>query len=207
MTGDERHSSANQEAQGPAPRRSLDYRLTLEIVAAVLGLATLVFLALQTVSAREQAWESAHQTTAARLDGLYQQLLAYDQWRGQNENKHINMLLNQVDNLDDIKDPEERDQFYSVEVWFVDYFDYVYSTLPDLLRCVPDDGHLVLRGSREESRTCDEWVAWSETIHRAFQDPVTCQVLHDDEPLYEKKFVTAIRESKACPAQGGRPRP
>ncbi|MEU9541024.1 hypothetical protein [Streptomyces mirabilis] len=172
----------------------------LEIVAAVLGLATLAFLALQTVSAREQAQESANQTAATRLDSLYQQLLTYDQWRGQNENKRINMLLNQVNNLDDIKDSEERDQFYSIEVWFVDYFDYVYTTLPDLLRCVPADGHLVIRGSREESRTCDEWVAWSETIYQAFRDPVTCKVLNDQQSLYEKKFIVAIRESNACAA-------
>lgn len=79
MTSDQRHPSANQ---GPTPRHPLDYRLMLEIVAAVLGLATLVFLALQTVSAREQAQESANQTAAARLDSLYQQLLTYDQWRG-----------------------------------------------------------------------------------------------------------------------------
>ncbi|MGW8971934.1 hypothetical protein [Streptomyces platensis] len=198
MTSDEERSPANRDPQSPSVRRSLDYRLILEIVAAVLGLTTLAFLAFQTVIAREQAVEAANQTTGARLDGLYQQLLSYDQWRGENENKHINMLINQVSDLDSIKDPEEREQLYSIEVWFLDYFDYVYTTLPGLLRCVPGDGHLVIRGSRDESGTCDAWVAWSETIYESFQNPVTCQVLKDQKSLYEKKFVTAIRNSKAC---------
>ncbi|MFF4285988.1 hypothetical protein ACFY0R_11770 [Streptomyces sp. NPDC001633] len=200
MTSDKRLSHANRDPQERAPRRLPDYRLVLESLAALLGLATLIFLALQTVSAREQAEESANQTAAARLDGIYQQLLTYDQWRGENQNKHINMLINEVDDLDSLKDPEEREQLYSVEVWFLDYFDYVYSTLPGLLRCVPADGRLVIRGSREERRTCDEWVAWSETIYQAFRNPVTCQVLNDQQSLYEKKFINAIRESKACPA-------
>ncbi|MFG2831159.1 hypothetical protein ACGFWI_27400 [Streptomyces sp. NPDC048434] len=172
----------------------------LEIVGAVLGLATLAFLVLQTVIARGQAEEAANQTTGARLDGLYQQLLAYDQWRGEKENKRINMLINQVSDLDSIKDPEEREQLYSIEVWFLDYFDYAYTTLPGLLRCVPGDGHLVIRGSRDESDTCDEWVAWSETIYQNFRNPVTCQVLNDQQSLYEKRFIIAIRNSKACPA-------
>lgn len=200
MTSGERRSDANRDPQSPAPRRSPDLRLILQIVGSLLGLATLVFVSQQTVIAREQAEESVNQTTAARLDALYQELLTYDQWRGESQNKRINLLINQVDNLDSVKNPEEHAQLYSVEVWLLHYFDYAYTTLPGLLRCVPNDGHLVIRGSREESRTCDEWVAWSETIYQAFRDPVRCQVLKDQESLYEKKFINAIRKSNACPA-------
>ncbi|MFF7713447.1 hypothetical protein [Streptomyces sp. NPDC007988] len=170
-------------------------------MAVVVGLLTLGFLAVQTVAARQQAEEAANQVAAARLDGLYQQLLRWDEFRSLGENKDLNLLMTKgLKSFDDIKDPEQREQLRSAQVWFLDYFSYVYSTLPGLSKCAPKDGHLVLRGSREDTGACDEWVAWSQTMHVAFTDELTCQVLNDYEDLYEKKFVDAIRGSHACPA-------
>ncbi|MFG2486901.1 hypothetical protein ACGFSI_29625 [Streptomyces virginiae] len=182
---------------------SLDrYRFILEISATLVGLLTLAFLALQTVATREQAEEAANQVAAARPDGLYQQLLNYDEFRSSTENKHLNLLWATVAEFDEIEDPEEREQVYSLTVWFIDYFDYVYTTLPGLLKCVPKDGHLVLRGSSEDTGKCDEWVAWSQTIFEGFNDVLTCQVLNESVQLYEKKFVAAIRKSHACSTAG-----
>ncbi|GAB2714552.1 hypothetical protein [Streptomyces bullii] len=175
----------------------------LEVAAAIFiagaTLVTLIFLARQTEAARQQAEDTANQVSAARLDGLYQQLLRWDEFRSASDNKRMNLLMTQVDSFDDIKDAEEREQYYSAQVWFVDYFSYVYSTLPGLEECVPDDGRLTLRGSPEDkARKCDTWIAWSQTIHDAFSHGPTCQVLNDFEALYERKFVNAIRKSGAC---------
>ncbi|MFE0273814.1 hypothetical protein ACFWZY_17100 [Streptomyces sp. NPDC058992] len=173
---------------------------------ALVGLVTLVFLIQQTEATRQQAEEAASQVTASRLDGIYEQLLTWDQFWSSTENKRLNLLARQADDYDEIKDPEEREQLYSTNVWFLDYFDYVYTTLPGLLRgCVPEDGHLVLRGSPEESQVCDEWVAWSQTIYNAFiYDKPLCQTLNDAPEIYERKFVGAIRDSRACRPNAGR---
>jgi type II secretory pathway pseudopilin PulG len=175
----------------------------VEIVGSILlviaTLITLIFLWSQTEAARQQAKEAANQVSAARLDGLYQQLLEWDQFRSSSDNKHLNWLMVQgFDDFDDIKDPQEREQYYSALVWFLDYFSYMYSTLPGLLKCAPDDGQLIIRGSGEDTGKCESWVAWSQTIYEAFKDPLLCQVLNDYEELYEKDFVKAVRETRAC---------
>jgi hypothetical protein len=176
------------------------YRFTVEIAVAILGILTLIYLIYQTHATQNQAREAADQVSEARLDGIYQQLLDYDKFLSSPENKRVNWLIaHPPKRLEDIKDPTEREEFYSVELWALDYFDYVYATLPGLLGCVPADGHFVLPGSSGERRTCDQWVAWSQTIYRNFQrDSTLCEVLKDEELIYEKKFVTAIRESRAC---------
>lgn len=63
----------------------------------------------------------------------------------------------------------------------------------------------MLRGSPEEVGVCDEWVAWSQTIYQAFvYDKLLCQTFNDAPGIYEKKFVSAIRDSRAClPGIGG----
>ncbi|MEU9311732.1 hypothetical protein [Streptomyces sp. NPDC048256] len=169
------------------------------VLLVVATLITLIFLWWQTEAARQQTKEAANQVSAARLDGLYQQLLEWDKFRSSDENKHLNWLMVQgLDNFDDVKDPQEREQYYSSLVWFLDYFSYMYSTLPGLLKCAPDDGRLIIRGSREDTGKCESWVAWSQTINEAFKDPLLCQVLNDYEELYEKDFVKAVRETRAC---------
>ncbi|WP_266616999.1 hypothetical protein [Streptomyces sp. NBC_00047] len=169
------------------------------VVVALATLITVIFLYWQTDATRQQTKEAANQVAAARLDGLYQQLLQWDEFRSSNDNKRLNWLMGQkFDNFDDIKDPQEREQYYSALVWFLDYFSYMYSTLPGLLKCVPDNGQLALRGSHEDSGKCESWVAWSQTIYVAFKDPLLCQVLNDYEELYEKKFVRAVRDTRAC---------
>ncbi|MFF7473680.1 hypothetical protein [Streptomyces sp. NPDC008092] len=166
----------------------------------MLGIITLIYLIYQTKATEKQAQEAADQVSEARLDGIYQQLLDYDKFVSSPENKRVNWLIaNPPRRLQDIKDPAERQEFLAVERWALDYFDYVYTTLPGLLNCVPKDGRLVLPGSPEERHTCDQWVAWSQTIYGNFRyDKTLCEVLKGDESTYEKKFVRAIRESRAC---------
>ncbi|MDN0199417.1 hypothetical protein [Streptomyces sp. S.PNR 29] len=162
-------------------------------------LITLIFVYWQTDATRQQTKEAANQVAAARLDGLYEQLLRWDEFRSSDENKHLNWLMVQgFDSFDDIKEPLEREQYYSALVWFLDYFSYMYSTLPGLLKCAPGDGQLITRNSSEDTGDCESWVAWSQTIYQAFKDPLLCQVLNDYEELYEKNFVRAVRETRAC---------
>lgn len=182
-------------------RNRLDYhKFVVEIAAIGVGLLTLVFLALQTVATREQVEEAANQVAAARLDGLYQQLVNWDEFRSSSENKRLNRLLE--GDLKDVKNPDEKAQMYSALIWLLDYYSYVYETLPGLLECAPKDGRLVLRGSDEDTGKCEDWVAWSQGIHDNFNDKDMCQILSDFEGWYDRQFVAAIRDSGACPAKG-----
>ncbi|MFF5518878.1 hypothetical protein [Streptomyces coeruleorubidus] len=174
--------------------------ITGSVVLVLATLITLIFVYWQTDASRQQSREAANQVAAARLDGLYEQLLRWDEFRSSPENKHLNWLMVQgFDSFDDIKDAQEREQYYSALVWFLDYFSYMYSTLPGLLKCAPADGQLITRGSPKDTGNCESWVAWSQTIYEAFRDPLLCQVLNDYEELYEKNFVRAVRETRACP--------
>ncbi|WP_371648046.1 MULTISPECIES: hypothetical protein [unclassified Streptomyces] len=173
-------------------------RFILEIVLAALALATLVFVSFQTVATMSQAKEAANQVSAARLDGLYQQSLNQDEVLLSAENAKLNLYINGDVPFEDVKDPAERQRMKSSFKWNLTYWDYAYATLPGLVRCFPDDGHLILRGSREDTEECDDWAAWSQSIYNAFRDERLCQTLNSKEGELGRNFVAAIRKSGAC---------
>lgn len=172
--------TSGQTSPGLASSESLNrWRFISEVTVALTALVTLLFLSLQTFASRQQAELAANQASASRLDGIYVQLLDWDKWLSSQENRKFAVLWFKGTPFKDVKNREDLAQLYQANIWFVDYFDYVYTTLPGLIGCIPKDGHLVLRGSREDAGRCDTWTAWSQTIYEAFRSKNLCQTLND----------------------------
>ncbi|MGW3030194.1 hypothetical protein ACWDCB_03065 [Streptomyces sp. NPDC001178] len=178
----------------------------MEIFVGVLTLVTLVFLGFQTVATNEQAKEAARQSkeavkqsTAQRLDGLYEHLLARKDFLGSPDNAKVTDYVFRGTPLEDIKDEAERTRVSYVLGWELVYVDYLYEILPDLVDCAPADRHLVLRDdSPAEADRCDGWAAWSEYIYSVFTDKRQCQGLRDSAPTYGVELVSAIRATEVC---------
>ncbi|WP_406551181.1 hypothetical protein [Streptomyces sp. YS-3] len=124
--------------------------------------------------------------------------LNQDEYLASTENRTLTGYVMEGTEFKEVKDAMERAQLKAIFKWNLDYWDYAYSTLPGLVSCFPSDGHLILRGSKQDDARCDDWVSWSQSIHDAFLDPRLCQTLNDNESVYGKGFVAAIRKSEAC---------
>jgi hypothetical protein len=51
----------------------------------------------------------------------------------------------------------------------------------------PADGRFALRGSREDTGSCDQWIAWSQTFYDAFRYNNLRQTLNESVKLYREK--------------------
>lgn len=79
----------------------------------------------------------------------------------------------------------------------LNFLDYAYITLQELIECRPNDGTFALKGY-SEADSCDDWASWSESFYADFSDGRLCDLLNVNEAQYGTRFVAAVRDIGRC---------
>ncbi|MEV5241169.1 hypothetical protein AB0K89_18985 [Streptomyces cinnamoneus] len=175
----------------------------VNVALALFAAITLVYLVQQTEAAERQAEQAEDQTAAGRLDGVYHQLLEWQRFLAGSDNKQLALMLLEGTPVKDVKDKEDKAQLVWALQHKVNFYDYAYVVLPQLIDCAPKDREFVLRGTvRAQKIHCEDWLAWSQEFYSAFEDSRLCEVLGEEEESYGTVFVSALRKIGRCPSVG-----
>lgn len=187
---------------------NLDWKFIVEVVVAVVAIATFIATSWQAKSSADQARltaDQAEKTTEqlkdSRYQSVYERVLELEKLPL--DKTGLARYLIGGDRLPpppkDRKKPDREAANRAAIIYALDIYQYVWKQLGPEMPSSTRPGSLVLRGDSIEKPLhvsdgdWEAWQTWSETIKSAFQGgPEMCRQLADSTAAFPKDFLAAI---------------